>query len=251
MRKVLFTIFCFLTTQLFSQSLFLDKGKITYERRVSQFALQENYSDEDFIKSTFYEEIKKAFPKVIVDQFVLEFDAQQSLYKAGEETTENKYLMNQFKPDDKEYTYQNFKDKLYFSESNLFENKYKIKDSLQHYTWRFTGETREIAGFECKKAVTVIEDSVVVVAFYTDEITPSVGPMGFHGLPGAILGMAVPRLYLNLFATKVERSDTPIKLPYKPTDKFAERKQIFSDLEKITDIQASWKPMFRWMMSMK
>jgi GLPGLI family protein len=43
-----------------------------------------------------------------------------------------------------------------------------------------------------------------VVAFYTDEILVSGGPESFHGLPGMILGLAVPRLYTTWFATKVQ-----------------------------------------------
>jgi GLPGLI family protein len=38
---------------------------------------------------------------------------------------------------------------------------------MRNYQWRITDETRTIAGFECKKAVTKICDSVYVVAFYT------------------------------------------------------------------------------------
>ena len=57
---------------------------------------------------------------------------------------------------------------------------------------------------DTKVAVTRICDSVVVVAFYTDEILASTGPESFGGLPGTILGLAIPRLYTTWFATKVE-----------------------------------------------
>jgi GLPGLI family protein len=51
--------------------------------------------------------------------------------------------------------------------------------------WKLSpNETREFAGFMCRKATGVIFDSVYVFAFYTDEITVSGGPMGLHGLPG-------------------------------------------------------------------
>ncbi len=63
---------------------------------------------------------------------------------------------------------------------------------------------RTIAGFECSKAVTIICDSVYVVAFYTDEMPVSGGPESFGGLPGMILGIAIPRLHTTWFATKVE-----------------------------------------------
>jgi GLPGLI family protein len=64
-----------------------------------------------------------------------------------------------------------------------------------------------IAGFNCRKAFTIIFDSVYVFAFYTDEIMISGGPCSIHGLPGMILGMTVPRLYSSWIATKVTVND--------------------------------------------
>jgi hypothetical protein len=79
-----------------------------------------------------------------------------------------------------------------------------LQDSLRHFEWRITDEKREIAGFDCRKAVTRICDSVYVVAFYTDQIPVSSGPESFGNLPGMILGLAVPRLSITWFATRVE-----------------------------------------------
>ena len=70
--------------------------------------------------------------------------------------------------------------------------------------WRITGERRTIAGFECHKAVGRIMDSVYVVAFYTDQIVTNGGPESFNGLPGMILGLAIPRINTTWFATKIE-----------------------------------------------
>src|SRR5690606_26879032 len=49
----------------------------------------------------------------------------------------------------------------------------------------------------------VIYDTIYVVAFYTDEILLRGGPEGFGGLPGTILGLAIPRYNTTWFATKV------------------------------------------------
>jgi hypothetical protein len=54
-----------------------------------------------------------------------------------------------------------------------------------------------------------IFDSVVVIAFYTDEIIPTSGPESFGGLPGMILGLAIPRLHTTWYATKLEVMDNP------------------------------------------
>ena len=69
--------------------------------------------------------------------------------------------------------------------------------------WRLTNENRVIAGFNCRKAVAKIFDSVYVFAFYTDEILIPGGPCSINGLPGMILGVTIPRLFTSWIATKV------------------------------------------------
>lgn len=244
-------ILCMVQIAAFSQQVFLEKGKIFYERRISQIALQDYLMEgEDGFSAVFLEEIKKQFPKVISDQFILEFDSKQSYYHPGAENADNKYVMSEFKPQEQEFIYQQLEENIAISKMDVFEKTYLTKDSLKKVNWKISGETREIAGFSCKKAIATILDSVVVVAFYTDEIPPSVGPLGFNGLPGAILGFAIPRLYFTLFATKVERSEDPIKLPYKPTEKWSSKKNVIADLNKV-DMSKKWKGFMRLQMEMK
>ena len=56
--------------------------------------------------------------------------------------------------------------------------------------------------FLCRKALTKICDSVVVVAFYTNEIIPSGGPESFGGLPGMILEFGHPQVIYHLDRNK-------------------------------------------------
>jgi GLPGLI family protein len=107
-------------------------------------------------------------------------------------------------PSETDVTVKDVKNNQISLQRDIFEQTYLVKDSLQNYEWKISNETRLIAGFECKKAVTKICDSVYIVAFYTDEITVSSGPESFGGLPGMILGLAVPRLQITWFATKVD-----------------------------------------------
>lgn len=101
-----------------------------------------------------------------------------------------------------------------FGLSSVFE------DSVKHIRWKIVDETRNIAGFKCRKAVGVILDSVYVVAFFCPEIIPQGGPEFFTGLPGMILGMAIPRSYTTWFATKVQLAvDVKKILPPAPEKK--------------------------------
>ena len=86
----------------------------------------------------------------------------------------------------------------------VFEETFLVQDSLVKIKWKLTADTRLIAGFECRKAIGIIDDSIAVFAFYTDEILITGGPEGIQGLPGMILGVGIPRLHTTWFATKVE-----------------------------------------------
>jgi hypothetical protein len=99
--------------------------------------------------------------------------------------------------------YQNLKD----GTSNVqleIDEKYLISDSLNNITWRFTDEYREIAGLECRRVNGSTPDSLYLVAFYTDQIPVSAGPALSSGLPGMILGLAIPEMHIQYWATKVD-----------------------------------------------
>ena len=98
------------------------------------------------------------------------------------------------------------------SQKKVFEKLFLVEDSVRKIKWKITDETRNIAGFECRRANALIMDSIYVVAFYTDEIVTSGGPESFCGLPGMILGVALPHQHVTWFATKL------IADPLKPAD---------------------------------
>lgn len=99
--------------------------------------------------------------------------------------------------------YQNLKSNTAEVQIEL-DDKYILKDSLANITWRFTDEYRNIAGFECRRVNGATADSLYLVAFYTDEIPVSGGPALSHGLPGMILGLAIPEMHIQYWATKVD-----------------------------------------------
>jgi GLPGLI family protein len=88
-------------------------------------------------------------------------------------------------------------------QKNVYGSNFNIEDSIPKLEWKISNENRVIAGFNCRKAVAKIFDSVYVFAFYTDEILIPGGPCSINGLPGMILGVTIPRLYTSWIATKV------------------------------------------------
>lgn len=88
-------------------------------------------------------------------------------------------------------------------QKDIYGNTYLLKDSTAKIKWKITGDTREIAGYTCRRANGLIHDSTYVVAFYTDKIWVSGGPESFSGLPGMILGVVLPHENVTWYATKV------------------------------------------------
>ena len=206
--KYIITIFSLLfTNYIFAQTNFITKGKITFERRVSQFKINESDNADDNI---WMAEMKKVMTKTPSDIYTLQFSEQQTYYKLAKENTDNKYMFGVLKPNENNFVLQNLVESKTNMLRTVFENDYQLQDSIKQYEWKMTGEVRDIIGFECKKAITKICDSVIVVAFYTDQIPVKAGPENFNGLPGMILGLAVPRLAATWFATKLELDNEPI-----------------------------------------
>ena len=231
MHRLFIFLLLFLSNSIFAQQ-FITSGKLTFERKVAQVSLLENLYENGGESNIWLSEMKKVYPKIVTDYYTLAFGNNTTLYKVEKENTDNKYMLTGLKPYDQEYVYQDLNQGLTTMFKSLFENEYMVRDSLRQFQWKITGEVRDIAGFECKKALAKINDSVVVVAFYTDQILVKGGPENFNGLPGMILGLAVPRLALTLFATKLELTapQLALNLPAKP--KFVKISQIALDIEK-------------------
>lgn len=186
----------------FSQQIFLKKGKIEFERKTNTHRLY--FSGET---DSWAEEFKKLIPQFRTDYFDLYFSENESLYRPGKEP--EKHQSGFFEsPATENIVHKDLSNQIVTSQKQIFESQFLVADSMHSLDWKIIPETRTIAGFECHKAVARICDSVVVVAFYTDEIIPCTGPESFSGLPGMILEIAIPRLYTTWIATKVENLTT-------------------------------------------
>ncbi|MES2418264.1 MAG: GLPGLI family protein [Bacteroidota bacterium] len=90
------------------------------------------------------------------------------------------------------------------TQKTLFEETLLLNENMEHIKWKITDEERTIAGYNCIRANGLLWDSVYVVAFYAEQIPISGGPESFNGLPGMILGLALPDEHVSWFATAIE-----------------------------------------------
>jgi len=193
-----------------SQTQFIAKGKIEFERKIN---VHRQFEDEE--QDSWLKEYLSKIPKFNTSYFDLYFNDTKTIYKPGRET-QNPRVWG-IGPAKENVVVTDLEKMLVSSQKAVFEDTYLVQDSARKLEWKVADETRTIAGFECRKAVAIICDSVYVVAFFTDEITTSGGPESFCGLPGMILGLAIPRLYTTWFATKVELIEPTVNQFNAPT----------------------------------
>ena len=189
-------------------------GVIEYEKRVNIFALIKRTITKDTERwlAPEFEKYKKNQPQFKVSKSTLSFSKDKTLFTPGFEEVNNQNpigwhpLLAQFNT-----VYTDLSTQTSIVQKKLFEQAYLLKDTTRSIKWKMTNETREIAGYSCRRANAVIMDSIYVVAFYTDQIPVSGGPEIFTGLPGMILGVALPHDNVTWFATSV--IDKPLEKP--------------------------------------
>jgi len=210
MRRIFFIAsLLFPLISLQAQQIFIEKGKIEFERTTNILKRIEDQLDGE--DNVFYDAMKKQLPETKSTYFNLYFDKDKTLYEPGREVEVSKKVPEWLAgPAEDNTVYSDLTNKTFTSLKNVFETTYNIQDSLRKAEWKITSDTRMIAGFECRKATTILMDSVFVFAFYTDQIVTRGGPESFAGLPGMILGLAIPRMHTTWFATKLVTSDPKI-----------------------------------------
>lgn len=194
----LFSVLMFASVKIKAQNtIFLSHGRIEFERKVNLWAQIDEIEDE-----TWRDFEKKIQPQFKSTYFNLDFSDSKTLYQPGRENPANNKMWGD-DPGETNTIFNDLAKEQTIAQKNVFEEKFLIQDSLRNIKWKITDEKRTIAGFECRRANAIIMDSIYVVAFYTDAITTTGGPESFTGLPGMILGVALPHEHITWFATKI------------------------------------------------
>ena len=202
-------VFLLLTIQsAFAQNKrFPDQGIITFEKKVNMYALikaQMKKYPNDIFMSKYLEEYQKKEPQFKTLKSTLAFSKDQTLFTPIEPETSSGMFGGEFGAvQQNNIIASNTAAGTSVAQKKVYEELYLVKDSVRKINWKITEEFRNIAGYDCRRANAVIMDSIYVVAFYTDLIPVSGGPESFTGLPGMILGVALPYEHTTWFATAV------------------------------------------------
>ena len=204
-----FMLSCLISGSMFAQDF---SGRATYKtHRKSSFELDSTtIAANPGIQEQMEAQMRKMFQKT----FTLDFTKSESMYKEEQELDAPKgpsansgvMLMVMGGDGSSDILYKNISQNRMAHKTELMGKVFLIKDNLEAYDWKLTGEAKNIGNYSCYKAVyekeeediqidmidgEVKEEKVTrkrtLVAWYTPDVPISNGPSNYGGLPGLIL----------------------------------------------------------------
>lgn len=196
------------------------EGVIAYEKSINIHALLKKASQnvQQSIWRDLYESQIKNSPQFKVLNSTLTFTKDKTLFTPIADTETQRGFNDDPMINQNSTIFTDLSAGTFSAQKKVFEETFLVKDSVRKINWKLTSEVRTIAGYECRRANAIIMDSIYVVAFYTDKIPVSGGPESFRGLPGMILGVALPHENITWFAKTVTDKSIPpasVKAPEK------------------------------------
>src|ERR1051325_2078593 len=170
MKKIFFFL-CVLTCLNVSAQTFIDHGMIEYEVRVNNHRA--------FGDGIWGQMFKDKMPQFSTSYYQFTFNNDKAIYKFNRLNEKDKLPWKNSYSDEDNIWFSDYNASTFTNQKSVFGDIYLLTDSLMDIQWKMvTNETREIAGFTCRKAQALIFHKFYVFAFYTDEITVPGGPMG-------------------------------------------------------------------------
>jgi GLPGLI family protein len=244
----------FLLTATMAASAQMKQGKIIYER-ISKMNIQ--VSDPAFANM---------LPPERKDKFELHFAENKTLWRHVEEGQDEEMNWDNgsgaqirvVMPGSNDMVYSDINAKRKVEQRELFTKTFVIEDSIRSFNWKIGQETKNLLGFNCRKATSQrtqqstrvnmdngvmkreqVTDTLEVTAWFTDAIPAFAGPDNYQGqLPGTILELDVNNgrsKYLALSVTP----DAEVKIIKEPKGKkitpqefAAEREKMMQEMEK-------------------
>lgn len=226
MKKILFTgiSICFLGS-LFAQ---MKEGKIVYER-TSQTQMRMGGGGPGGTAPGMSEEMMNRIPRSRATTFELSFANNQTLWQQKEEQSQQNQSSGDRGGDrggpggggmqmrfmsmgggTEDVVYTNLSEGKIISKKALGVDDFLVSDSMKKLSWKLTGETQDVAGYNCRKATaqrigtrmemkmlngkmesSEVADTSNFVAWFTTDIPVSTGPELQGQLPGAILELNI------------------------------------------------------------
>lgn len=243
MKKILPVFIILLGSLPMAAQPFITSGVVEYEVRTNVWRQNEG--------NEWFERFKDQVPQFNTDYYTYAFTNNKAIYKFDRKGDAKRTFSFFGSGDDESVWYNDYTTGEQTKLSPL--DGYLLTSGQQRkIVWKLDpDDQRLIAGFNCRRAQTILFDSVYVFVYYTDEITISGGPMSLHGLPGLILGVTIPRMYTSWIATGV-RLTTPDARTITPPTKGKKKSEpeIRAAIEQLSKSWGGdakkWLDLFMW-----
>ncbi|RKR82534.1 GLPGLI family protein [Mucilaginibacter gracilis] len=199
---------------------FATDGVVEYDKTINMYALIKKNIDKDNESwyAPLFEQYKKTQPQFKTYKSTLTFSKDKTLFTPIEpDPAPNSFYSNDPMAVQNNTIFTDLASQSVIMQKKVFDELFLVRDTTRKIKWKITTETRDVAGYKCRRANAIVMDSIYVVAFYTDEIAVTGGPESFSGLPGMILGVALPHENVTWFASKVTESVVTAKALAPPT----------------------------------
>jgi GLPGLI family protein len=240
MKAIYITLIALLlsVTSLFAQNAkIITSGSVEYEKSVNTFAIiKKSYgTNMQGFSAQAFEQYQKSQPQFKVLKSTLTFNGNKTLFTPIiTENNGSNFFGELPLAGQRNTVYTDLSTNISTAQKGFFEETFLLKDTVRKIKWKITDETREVAGYTCRRANAIILDSIYVVAFYTTEIHVSGGPESFTGLPGMILELALPHDNVIWRATKVNDISIPAQDLVAPKKgKSVNRKQFMETFDSL------------------
>jgi GLPGLI family protein len=233
--KFMICLLVFQASSVLAQSKhFIASGVIQFEKKDNMFALmKKKVTPSSMDNKQYYDKYLQTEPQFITFNSTLVFGNNTTLFTPIPPAKGVFWFYDSPMVSQLNIVFNDFEKGTSTIQKEFYERTYLVKDTLRKIKWKLTDETRVIAGFNCRRANGLVLDSIYAVAFYTDDIHISSGPESFNGLPGMILGVALPDEHVSWFATKVTEGPHDAKALVAPKKgKVVNNKQLYDELYK-------------------
>jgi len=190
------------------QTGLVTSGTVEYTKTVNMYALLKPHGDN--VSELAFEQYKQQQAQFARLYSKLSFNGQETLFTPLKSASLSGgfFAIPQIAMQNST-VFTNHDNRTFCSQKTIYDATYLVKDSIRKIRWKLTEELRDIAGYSCRRANGITQDSLYVVAFYTDQIPVSGGPESFTGLPGMILQLVLPHEHINWIASKVTVGPVP------------------------------------------
>lgn len=200
------------------------EGTITYEVKIN---MHRNIPKER-------EQMKAMIPEFRTSLDLLSFNADASLHKPIIEDEDegdmsgNGPRMVIRRPENETYVEQSTMKRVRLQD--FMGKKYLIEDTLKVSPWKMGTEIKEVKGYKCRQATLTMDQPrpQTIVAWYTDQLRPFLGPEMFNTLPGAVLEVDINDGERTITAKSIELrplKKNELKVPSSGTKVTAEEYQ--------------------------